>query len=115
MSKHDEEIFTKIRQWARNRDIFRNGDSKTQTLKLGEEFGELCQAVLKRDDVEVYDAIGDCVVVLTNIVHLYELEKLNANKDPMIIKTIEDCIQDSYDVIAKRQGSMINGTFVKND
>ena len=27
---------------------------------------------------------------------------------------IEDCIKDSYNVVSKRSGNMINGTFVKN-
>jgi hypothetical protein len=28
--------------------------------------------------------------------------------------TIEDCINSAYNVIAKRKGKMINGTFVKD-
>lgn len=117
MSKNESkiEIYDLIRSWAKNRGIYANGDSKTQTLKLGEEFGELCKAVLKRDDAEVYDAVGDCVVVLTNVVQLYELEKLELNNEPMMFESIESCVEKAYDVIAKRSGSMVNGTFVKND
>ena len=40
------------------------------------------------------------VVVLTNLAHLEGL-------------TIEQCIGSAYDVISKRQGKMVNGTFVK--
>jgi NTP pyrophosphatase (non-canonical NTP hydrolase) len=65
-----------------------------------EEAGELAKAILKNDHVEFVDAIGDCVVVLTN------LAKLNGYN-------IEDCINSAYDVIAKRKGTMIGGTFVK--
>jgi len=28
---------------------------------------------------------------------------------------IEDCIESAYDVISKRKGKMINGTFVKDN
>jgi NTP pyrophosphatase (non-canonical NTP hydrolase) len=93
--------FDLIRQWAEKRGIYERGDSQTQYVKLMEEAGELAQALLKRDDAEIYDAIGDMVVVLTN---LAELEGVH----------IEDCIDDAYQVIADRKGKMINGTFVKS-
>jgi NTP pyrophosphatase (non-canonical NTP hydrolase) len=92
--------FEPIRQWAEERGLYSKGDPKTQALKLVEEMGELAQAILKDDKAEFQDAIGDCVVVLTN------LAELNGDR-------IEDCINGSYNVIAKRKGKMINGTFVK--
>ena len=94
--------FDNIRTWARDRGIYKTGDSKTQYVKLMEEAGELAQALLKKDNPEIVDAIGDMVVVLTN---LAELEGYR----------IEDCIQSAYDVIKSRQGKMINGTFVKDE
>jgi len=94
--------FQSIRDWAKDKGIYEKGDPKTQYIKLMEEVGELAQSILKNDDVEVMDAIGDCVVVLTN------LAKLKG-------KNIEDCINGSYNVIAKRKGQMINGTFVKEN
>ena len=94
-------VFDNIRLWAEERGIYERGDSQTQYVKLMEEAGELAQALLKRDEPEIYDAIGDMVVVLTN---LAELEGVK----------IEDCIGDAYNEIANRKGKMINGTFVKN-
>lgn len=94
--------FKLIREWADEKGIYEKGDSKTQTLKLLEEAGELAKAVLKNDQEEVIDAIGDCVVVLTNLAHLRGI-------------TIERCIDEAYSVIATREGKMINGTFVKNE
>jgi len=91
-----------IRQWADERGIYRNGDSKTQYIKLQEESGELARAILKNNKPELIDAIGDMVVVLTNLAALEGLK-------------IEDCITSAYDVIKSRQGSMVNGTFVKQD
>ena len=93
--------FDLIRTWADERGLYDKGDTKTQYLKLMEEAGELGRAILKDDQPEVVDAIGDMVVVLTN---LSELAGYN----------IEHCIDEAYNVISKRTGKMINGTFVKD-
>ena len=95
-------IFPKIREWAKEIGIFDKGDVKTQYGKLQEEAGEVARAIIKNNIPELKDGIGDMVVVLTNLAHLAGLE-------------IEDCIQSAYDVINKRKGSMINGSFVKNE
>ena len=95
-------IFPAIRSWAHERGLYDKGDVKTQYVKLQEEAGEVARAIIKNDIPELKDGIGDMVVVLTNLAHLAGLE-------------IEDCIQAAYDVISKRKGSMINGSFVKNE
>jgi len=92
--------FQLIRDWAEDRGLYSKGDAKTQYVKLQEEAGELAQAILKDDQPEVIDAIGDMVVVLTNLAHLRGV-------------SIEHCIESAYNVINKRKGSMVNGTFVK--
>ena len=94
--------FQLIRDWAGERGLYTKGDTKTQFCKLMEEAGELSRAVLKNDQAEFVDAIGDMVVVLTNLAHLGGT-------------TIEDCIDSAYKVISKRTGKMVNGTFVKDD
>ena len=94
--------FGPIRDWAENRGLYEKGDIKTQFIKLQEEVGELAKAILKNDSLEFDDAIGDCVVVLTNLAHLGGV-------------TIEDCVNKAYNVIAKRTGKMENGTFVKDE
>lgn len=94
------EVFSNIRQWAEERGIYDKGDAKTQTLKLYEEAGELSQAILKKQKTEAVDAIGDCVVVLTNLAHLMGV-------------SIEYCIDHAYNEIKDRKGSMQGGTFVK--
>lgn len=93
-------VYDLIRQWADERGIYRNGDTKTQYVKLLEESGELARAILKNDKPEFIDAIGDMVVVLTNLAALEGLK-------------IEDCVTSAYSVISSRKGKMINGTFVK--
>ena len=92
--------FDLIREWADERGLYDNGDTKTQALKLVEEVGETCRAILKEDYEEVTDGIGDCVVVLTNLAELHGV-------------SIEECVEKAYDEIKNRKGKMANGTYVK--
>jgi len=100
-NKEKPNIFDSIRFWAQDKGILDKGDSKTQYIKLQEEAGELANALLKNNNIEVIDAIGDIVVVLTNLAALEGLK-------------IEDCIDAAYKVISKRTGKMNNGTFIKD-
>ena len=93
--------FDLIRTWAEDRGLYEHGDTKTQALKLVEEIGEICRAILKGNHDDVVDGIGDCVVVLTNLAELQET-------------TIEDCIAQAYNEIKNRTGKMDNGTFKKD-
>jgi NTP pyrophosphatase (non-canonical NTP hydrolase) len=95
-------MFNRIRTWAETRGLYDKGDPMVQYVKLQEEAGELAKALLKDDQPEVIDAIGDMVVVLTNLAHQRGVY-------------IETCIQSAYEVINKRTGKMINGTFVKDE
>jgi len=96
------ERFDLIRDWAAVRGIYDEGKTIVQYTKLMEEAGELAKALLNDDHDEINDAIGDMVVVLTNLAHLHGTE-------------IEDCIDSAYAEIAGRTGKMINGTFVKDE
>lgn len=96
------ERFDLIRDWAAVRGIYDEGNTIVQYTKLQEEAGELAKALLNNDHDEINDAIGDMVVVLTNLAHLHGTE-------------IEDCIDSAYTEIAGRTGKMINGTFVKDE
>ena len=93
--------FDKIRLWAEERGLYDKGDPKTQTLKLMEEAGEICRAVLKDNKTDIVDGIGDCVVVLTNLAKLADT-------------SIEECIDAAYNEIKNRTGKMSNGTFKKD-
>lgn len=105
--------FTPIRNWASERGIYDKGDGKTQCIKLFEEVGELSKAILNNDNEEMIDAIGDIVVVLTNLTELLPLYKDGKLYGDIEKITIEDCINSAYKVIAERKGKMIGGTFVK--
>lgn len=97
-----KELTNKIEQWAMARDLH-TADPNKQMLKLGEEFGELCQSLAKnRKKAAVKDAIGDMYVVLTILSMQLDID-------------IEDCIQMAYEEIKFRKGKMVNGVFVKED
>ena len=93
--------FELIREWADERGLYDKGDVKTQALKLVEEVGETCRAILKGNDMEAIDGIGDCVVVLVNLAEL-------------VGEPIEGCIEQAYYEIKNRTGKMVNGTFKKD-
>jgi NTP pyrophosphatase (non-canonical NTP hydrolase) len=93
--------FDLIREWADTRGLYENGDTKTQALKLVEEVGETCRAILKEDYEEITDGIGDCIVVLTNLAELHGV-------------SIEKCIEEAYNEIKNRTGKMENGTYKKD-
>ena len=97
---NQNERFELIRKWATERGIYDKGNSHTQYVKLMEEAGELAAALLSNHEEEIEDAIGDMVVVLTNLAALEGL-------------VIENCIDSAYNEIANRTGVMHNGTFVK--
>jgi NTP pyrophosphatase (non-canonical NTP hydrolase) len=97
-----ENEFEPIRKWAEERGIYKKGDPKTQYVKLQEEAGELAKAILKNDNPEIVDALGDCTVVLVNLAELCGFK-------------LEECVNSAYEVIAKRKGEMKNGTFVKEE
>lgn len=94
--------FDLIREWASKRGLIENGDIKTQTVKLMEEAGELAKSVINQDRKETIDAIGDIVVVLTNLAAIEGLK-------------IEDCIDAAYGEIMDRKGKLVNGSFIKDN
>ena len=93
--------FEPIRDWAEDKGILHKVTVKGQFTKLLEEVEELNQAILEKDKKDLIDAVGDCVVVLTNLSELAGVK-------------IEDCINIAYKVIKNRQGVMKNGTFLKD-
>lgn len=90
----------KIKKWGEDRNLHQSDPSK-QLLKLGEEYGELCKAIIKgRKLSAAKDAIGDMYVVLTNLA-----EQLGTS--------IEECAEIAYEEIKYRKGKMVDGVFVK--
>jgi NTP pyrophosphatase (non-canonical NTP hydrolase) len=96
------ELFNKIRNWGKQRDLHDPNHKFKQLAKVTEEHGELSRAMLKNDVVLIIDAMGDKVIALTNLAAQYDLK-------------IEDCIQHAFEEIEKRQGETVEGVFSKFD
>lgn len=94
-----EEVIYLIRKWAIERSISTASPFK-QVVKLGEEFGELCDALIKDDEVALADAIGDMFVVLTIFAQQTQI-------------SIEDCIFNAWLEIKDRKGCTKDGIFIK--
>lgn len=88
-----------IQNWAIARNLH-TADPMKQALKLGEEFGELCQGLAKGKEDETKDAIGDIFVVLTIL-------------SMQLGTSLEECATLAYEEIKDRKGKMVNGVFVK--
>lgn len=93
------ELTARIEEWAKARNLH-TADPAKQMLKLGEEFGELCQGMAKNKPDQIEDSIGDMYVVLTILSMQLGLD-------------IGHCISGAYAEIKDRKGEMVNGVFVK--
>ncbi len=64
----------KVKQWFIDRDLENGGRLDKQSLKLSEEFGELCAGYLKKNEQLTKDSIGDCAVVIVGLALLLEVD-----------------------------------------
>lgn len=89
-------------RWGEARGIIQNGNAHTQaSVKLQEELNELIEALEKNDMAETKDAIGDCMVVLTMIAAIVDLD-------------LVECYKSAYNEIKDRKGYLRpDGVFVK--
>lgn len=92
-------VTDEIEKWAEVRKLDK-ADPGKQIIKLGEEFGELCQGYAKNNRDQILDSIGDMYVVLTILA--LQLDS-----------TMDDCAGLAYQEIKDRKGKMVNGIFVK--
>ena len=96
------ELEIKVRNWAIERNIDKPENAPKQMLKVLEEIGETAGAMLKNNEDEIKDGIGDSFVTL--IILCQQLGY-----------TPTECLQAAYDEIKNRKGRNINGVFVKNE
>ena len=87
-----------IRQWHHARNLIDGATDKDQVCKLIQEVGELSSSVCEGNDIK--DDIGDIIVVLINIA-----ERNNV--------TIAECLDQAYNDIKDRKGTMVDGIFIK--
>jgi NTP pyrophosphatase (non-canonical NTP hydrolase) len=91
----------KVLEWANERDLIYPGNPQAQMCKVVEEVGELAAAILKNRRDDIRDAIGDVMVTICILAKQLDVDELQ-------------CFEDAYNVIKKRKGKTIDGTFVKD-
>ena len=93
-----KDLQEKVIKWGKDKGL---NDPVKQTLKTLSEAGELADAVCKGDEDLIKDAIGDievCLTILKNQLGYGQSE----------------CLELAYNVISKRTGKTVNGTFIKD-
>lgn len=94
------QLTQQVEQWAEEKGILDKGTMIAQADKTIEEAKEIKTAILNNDKAEIIDGIGDTLVTLIIQAKMQGVDIL-------------DCLENAYNVISKRKGKMINGTFVK--
>lgn len=70
----EKELVTLTKKWFVDRDLEHGGRLDKQSLKLSEEFGELCAGYLKQNEKLTKDSIGDCAVVIVGLALLIDAD-----------------------------------------
>jgi NTP pyrophosphatase (non-canonical NTP hydrolase) len=96
------ELEIKVRNWAIERGIDKPENAPKQMIKVMEEVGETAGALLKKNEDELKDGIGD--ILVTIIILAQQL-----GYSPT------ECLQLAYDEIADRKGKTVGGVFVKDE
>ena len=90
-----------VLDWAQDKGILEKGTPLRQMEKTYEECDELESAIRDNNRAEIIDALGD---ILVTIIIQSEMQGLN----------LIECLESAYNVISKRTGKMVDGTFVKD-
>ena len=83
-----------VKQWFIDRDLENGGRLDKQSLKLSEEFGELCAGYLKKNEQLTKDSIGDCAVVIVGLALLIKEDVHKIFKESWFVEN-ED-VMDSF-------------------
>jgi len=95
-----QELISKVKTWADDRNLINGGCPKSQMLKCVSEVGELADNVNKQRDIR--DDVGDVIVTLIILAAQHNL-------------TLEECLEVAYTDIKDRRGIMLDGVFIKDD
>ena len=100
--KNYNELEALVISWASQKGILEHGTPYKQAQKTLEECGELLHSIGKNDKEGCQDDLGD---ILVTIIIQAEMQGFK----------LTDCLEAAYNVISKRNGKMINGTFLKDE
>ena len=96
------ELEQRVIYWAKQKGIFDHGNPTAQAEKTDEEVMELRVAISEEDMAEIKDALGDILVTMIIQAKMQDVDLL-------------DCLEGALEIIEKRTGKMVNGTFVKDN
>ena len=96
------ELEVKIRDWAIERNIDKSENAPKQMIKIMEELGETSAALLKKNEPELKDGIGD--ILVTVIIFAQQLGYTSA-----------ECLEAAWNEIKDRKGETKDGVFVKDE
>ena len=84
-----------VKQWFIDRDLENGGRLDKQSLKLSEEFGELCAGYLKKNEKLTKDSIGDCAVVIVGLALLIKEDVQEIFEESQKVKRqdITECLK----------------------
>ena len=99
--KDYKDLEVEVIRWASEKGILKNGTTDAQANKTIEEAIETYKAIILDDKEEIVDGLGD---IFVTIIIQAKMQNLN----------LLDCLQTALDVITKRSGKMVKGTFVKD-
>ena len=96
-----DELSDNVLVWAQEKGILVKDNAPKQMLKVLEEVGETAGALLKGNETEIKDGIGDSFVTLIIL-----------SKQLGLSPT--ECLEAAWNEIKDRTGKMSNGTFKKD-
>ena len=97
-----DELSIKVENWAITRGIAKKENAPKQMLKVMEEVGETAGALLRGDDAELIDGIGDSLVTLIILA-----KQLGYSP--------KQCLEAAWNEIKHREGKTVNGIFIKDE
>lgn len=91
----EKELVTLTKKWFTDRDLGHGGRLDKQSLKLSEEFGELCAGYLKQNEKLTKDSIGDCAVVIVGLAMLIkeDVHGIFEESDDIRRKDVMECFK----------------------
>lgn len=91
----EKELVTLTKKWFIDRDLENGGRLDKQSLKLSEEFGELCAGYLKQNEKLTKDSIGDCAVVIVGLAMLIkeDVHSIFEESDNIRRKDVMECFK----------------------
>ena len=97
-----DELILQVGNWAHDKGILEKENAPKQMIKVMEEVGETAGALLKGNQSELKDGIGDSFVTLIILA-----EQLGF--------TPQECLEAAWNEIKDRKGKTKDGVFVKDE